>query len=94
MTQRTDRYLAEEVEKGDQASAQGGMDENVPKIEPSPQAFVPFAQASIPAVEPVAKDPVAAVDPRPRPQYHDEEQVHDGPRDIDAPADEPPASPI
>ena len=71
MTQRTDRYLAEEVEKGDQASAQGGMDENVPKIEPPPQAFVPFAQASIPAVVPVAEDPVAAVDPQPRPQDHD-----------------------
>ena len=95
LTQQADRYLAEEIEKGDQASAQGGMDENVPKTEPPPLAFVPFPQASIPAVVPFAEDPIAAADPRPRPrpQDHNEEQSQE-PRDIDTPADEPPAPPI
>ena len=44
---------------GDQATARGGIDVDVPKNEPPPQASVPFAQASAPAVVPVAEDPVA-----------------------------------
>ena len=40
MTERTDRFLTDAVAKGDQAAAQGGIDVNVPKNEPSPQAFV------------------------------------------------------
>ena len=34
MTTRTDRDLAEEIEKVDQAAAQGGIDESVPKNDP------------------------------------------------------------
>ena len=72
MIECTDRFLTEAVAKGDQATAQGGIDVDAPKNEPPPQVFAPFAQDSTPAVVPVAEDLVAPVAPRPRPPDHDE----------------------
>ncbi len=79
MTERTDRFLTEAVEKGDQAAAQGGIDVDMPKNEPPPQAFIPFGRAAAPAVVPVADAPADPVAPRPRPPDNDEELAHDEP---------------
>ena len=46
MKERSDIFLTDAVAKADQAAAQVGIDVNVPKNEPLPQAFVPFVQAS------------------------------------------------
>ena len=60
MTTITDRYLAEDVENGESAAAQGGIDDHLPKIDPfAPQLVVPFAKASAPAAVPVAYDAAA-----------------------------------
>ena len=47
MLARTDRYFAEEVEKGARLTAQGGIDSG-PQAEAPRQAFVPFAAAAPP----------------------------------------------
>ena len=79
MTERTDRFLTEAVEKGDQAAAQGGIDVDMPKNGPPPQAFIPFGRAAVPALVPVADAFVDPVAPRPRPPDNDEELAHDEP---------------
>ena len=83
MTERTDRFLTEAVEKGDQAAAQGGIHVDMPKNESPPQVFIPFGRAAFPAVVPVVDDPVAPVAPRPRPPDNDEELAHGEPLDVD-----------
>jgi hypothetical protein len=83
MAERTDRFLTEAVEKGDQAAAQGGIGFDMPKNEPPSPAFIPFGRAAAPAVVPVVDGPVAPVAPRPRPPDNDEELAHDEPPEVD-----------